>query len=282
MGVDLLKVPAGLDSAIARFGGTRSEWLDLSTGINPVPYPAPRLTADVWTARPDQTTLNRLTGYARSFWNVPEGAAILATAGTATIRAALPYITDAVSIAVHPTVPDGQAWDETIPASGLMVIDESYCDLAPAASHIARATQPDTLILKSFGAFWGLAGLRLGFAIGTPAQIAKLAAILGPLPVCGPALAIGIEALADPAWADDTRARLAKDAQRLDDIMEKQGAPVIGGTDLFRLYEVASAKAAQDHLATHKIWTRCFEDAPDWIMLGLPAPDRWAQLEAAF
>ena len=35
----------GLDHAVARFGGKRSEWLDLSTGINPVPYPAPQLPA---------------------------------------------------------------------------------------------------------------------------------------------------------------------------------------------------------------------------------------------
>ena len=27
----------GLDAAIAQFGGKRADWLDLSTGINPVP-----------------------------------------------------------------------------------------------------------------------------------------------------------------------------------------------------------------------------------------------------
>ena len=42
----------GLDAAIAQFGGTRADWLDLSTGINPVPYPAPVLPADAWTALP--------------------------------------------------------------------------------------------------------------------------------------------------------------------------------------------------------------------------------------
>ncbi len=276
---------AGLDAAIAQFGGTRAQWLDLSTGINPVPYPAPRLPADAWTALPDQAAFKRLSGYARSFWNVPDGAAILPASGTAAILAALAHIVplgDNVTMAVHPGVPDGQAWDAAQFTALITIIDEGFCDVAPAASHIARAATPNTLIVKSFGKFWGLAGLRLGFAIGDPALITKLGDILGPWNVSGPALSIGSEALADPAWADDTRARLAKDAQRLDTIMEKQGAPVIGGTDLFRLYEVGDAKAAQTHLAGHKVWTRTFDHTKDWLMVSLPAPDRWAQLEAAF
>ena len=44
----------GLDAAIARFGGTRTGWLDLSTGINPVPYPVGAFDMDAWTALPDK------------------------------------------------------------------------------------------------------------------------------------------------------------------------------------------------------------------------------------
>ena len=64
--------------------------------------------------------------------------------------------------------------------------------------------------------------------------------------------------------------------------MAKQGAPLIGGTTLFRTYEVADAQAAQDHLAARHIWSRIFPYADNWIRLGLPHPDRWDQLEAAF
>jgi cobalamin biosynthetic protein CobC len=45
----------GLDAAAAAFGGAREDWLDLSTGINPVPYPVGHLTQDAWTALPDQS-----------------------------------------------------------------------------------------------------------------------------------------------------------------------------------------------------------------------------------
>src|SRR6056297_2759091 len=33
-----------LDAAMHRFGGDRAQWIDLSTGINPVPYPMPPLS----------------------------------------------------------------------------------------------------------------------------------------------------------------------------------------------------------------------------------------------
>jgi len=104
---------------------------------------------------------------------------------------------------------------------------------------------------------------------------------VGPWQVSGPALQIGAEALSDFAWADETRARLATDAARLDTLMEGIGAVAIGGTTLFRLYEVADAKAAQDHLAQAHIWSRIFPYADNWLRLGLPAPNVWSRLEAA-
>jgi cobalamin biosynthetic protein CobC len=144
------------------------------------------------------------------------------------------------------------------------------------------ASRPGTVILKSFGKFWGLAGLRLGFAIGDPDIIANLAEALGPWQVSGPALQIGAEALSDFQWADEMRSRLATDSDRLDALMTKQGAVPLGGTSLFRLYEVADAKAAQDHLAQAQIWSRVFPYADNWLRLGLPAAKDWDRVEAAF
>jgi cobalamin biosynthetic protein CobC len=83
-------------------------------------------------------------------------------------------------------------------------------------------------------------------------------------------------------WADETCARLTKDAQRLDDLLIAQGAIVKGGTSLFRLYQVEDAAAAQAHLAQSHIWSRIFPYATDWLRLGLPPPDRWDQIEGAF
>ena len=301
----------GLDAAIAAFGGQRADWLDLSTGINPVPYPIPDMPQDAWTALPDEAAFARLYALARSFWNVPENAAIIGATGASAIIAALPRVIPhgAVCIpgptynehgaafaasgwrlgqdpshalvAVHPNNPDGHIWTVSDFEAAYTVIDESFCDVMPDKSLIHLAARPGVVVLKSFGKFWGLAGLRLGFAIGDPQIIAKLTDLLGPWQISGPALSIGAEALADPAWADETRARLATDTLRLDQLVTRNGAELVGGTTLFRLYKVKDAQAVQDRLAQHHVWSRVFPYAPEWIRLGLPAPDRWAQLESA-
>ena len=300
----------GLDAAIAKFGGKRADWLDLSTGINPVPYPTPKFSADTWTALPDTAAFTRLTGFARSFWNVPEGAAILPAAGASAIIAALPRIlpqgtvtipgptynehgasfvaagwtlqnadTDAM-VVVHPNNPDGINWTADEISAPIRIIDESFCDVMPEASLVHLANQPNTIVLKSFGKFWGLAGLRLGFAIAHPSTIASLSALIGPWPVSGPALEVATRALSDPAWATATRTRLAQDSARLDRLMAPHSS-LVGGTTLFRLYAVPDAHRFQTRLAQHQIWSRIFPYSSTWIRLGLPPAARWSALEAA-
>jgi cobalamin biosynthetic protein CobC len=302
----------GIDAAVKEFGGTRAEWIDLSTGINPVPYPVPPLSNDAWAALPDMGLVNTLTAHARRFWNVPDTATILAAPGASALIAQIPRLTAPASVhipgptynehaasfsaqgwdvvdsgrteakvIVHPNNPDGRVWGADDLTAPLTIIDESFCDVTPAHSLMAHAGQPGTVILKSFGKFWGLAGVRLGFAIGDPVLIAQLQEMLGPWPVSGIALEIGAAALNDLSWADDTRARLARDAGRLDELVCSHGAKLIGGTTLFRLYKVDDASAWQNRLAIHHIWTRIFPYASDWIRIGLPAPHAWTRLEAA-
>jgi len=185
-------------------------------------------------------------------------------------------------VAVNPNNPDGRLWTVKTATQGaptLVVIDESFCDVIPERSLMELATRPGVLILKSFGKFWGLAGLRLGFAIGDPVLTARLAATLGPWPVSGPAIRIGTRALADPDWTCATRRRLRQEADRLDAVMVRAGAAVVGGTTLFRLYETDDARAWQSRLAEAHIWTRVFPYSKTWLRLGLPAPTGWTRLE---
>ncbi len=300
----------GLDAAITQYGGKRADWVDLSTGINPHPYPLGEINAEAWTALPDKGAFARLEAAARRFWNVPEGAAVLAAPGASALIARIPTLhapaqaeiptptynehaaafaangwtlADAgqAQVLVHPNNPDGRLWDRPDWSRALTVIDESFCDVTPEATHIARATEPNTLILKSFGKFWGLAGLRLGFAIGDPALVNRLREAVGPWQVSGPALEIGTRALEDTAWAQTTRKRLAVETARMDGTMMHHGAKLIGGTTLFRLYEVDDAARWQDKLARGHVWSRIFPYSKTWLRLGLPPAGGWAKLEAA-
>lgn len=299
----------GLDAARARWGGAAEEWLDLSTGINPVPYPLPDFTSRDWTALPDTAAQTALTDAARAFWQVPDALDILAAPGASALIARMPLIApsgpvhipaptynehaaafaaagrdiapgDTTRVLVHPNNPDGHLWSQDDLTAALTIVDESFCDVTPEATLIGSATPGRIVILKSFGKFWGLAGVRLGFAIGPPDLIAPLREALGPWPVAGPALRTGTTALRDETWAQATRVRLRADADRLDALMALHGT-LVGGTDLFRLYDVGNATAFQDRLARAHIWSRIFPYSDRWIRLGLPHPDRWSQVEAA-
>ncbi|RYH11788.1 threonine-phosphate decarboxylase CobD [Tropicimonas sp. IMCC6043] len=308
----------GVDAARARWGGTRTDWLDLSTGINPVPYPLPALPQDAWTALPDRDAEARLVAAARRFWSVPAALEILPTPGASASIARMPALLDAsgpvhipeptynehaaafraagrrvqaepearpvATVLVHPNNPDGRLWtEEALPEDGLLVLDESFCDTTPADSLLRLAAlRPRTLVLKSFGKFWGLAGLRLGFVIGPPELIAPLREMIGPWAVSGPALEIGAAALCDRDWAEATRTRLARDAARLDALLAAAGVEKLGGTSLFRLFRAEDATALQERLARSHIWTRRFPYSEHWLRLGLPGDAAgWRRLDAA-
>jgi cobalamin biosynthetic protein CobC len=311
-----------LDVAMKRFGGPLEDWIDLSTGINRRPYPVGELPLRSWAALPSRTELDALHEAARRAYltGAPvlavagAQAAIqtlpyLAEPGRARILAPTyneyaPTLAVAgwqveevgevdalagadLAVVVNPNNPDGQAHD----ASALLalasrvkrlVIDESFADAVPAISLAAEAARPGLLILRSLGKFYGLAGLRLGFVLGAEREIAAMAGMVGPWPVSGTAIEIGRRALLDRAWADTTRARLVRDASRLDALAQAAGWKLIGGTPLFRLYETGNAGAAQEQLAHAKIWSRMFDARPGWLRLGLPGDEtEWDRLAAA-
>jgi len=319
----------GLDAAMARFGGTRKDWIDLSTGINPIAYPLGTIESHVWATLPDRVAHDRLIAAARRFWRVPQDAQIIVANGASALIAALPALspdTDAyipgptynehgaafaahqklrhgddpkaqAHVYVHPNNPDGRLWPgAAVGGRALTIIDESFCDVTPDQSHIARSHEDGVIVLKSFGKFWGLAGLRLGFAIArkstfalaprpdadADAPRAHLADLLGPWAVSGPALCIGTRALGDLEWAAKTRRRLTRDAARLDAIAQSHNMVLAGGTDLFRLYDVGDAMHAQAQLARQHIWTRTFPYSKRWIRMGLPRPEQFARIERAF
>ena len=192
-----------------------------------------------------------------------------------------------LAVVVNPNNPDGRSFDpETLLALsrevGLLVVDESFGDVTPALSLLPHAGRQNLLVLRSFGKFYGLAGVRLGFAFGAAAEIAALGQMAGPWPVSGPAIGIGIRALADQHWAKQMRQQLAADAGRADALAKGAGWCPAGGCALFRLYDTGNAAAAQDRLARHRIWSRIFPWSDSLLRLGLPGPEpEWHRLQQA-
>ncbi|MGY8636235.1 threonine-phosphate decarboxylase CobD [Bradyrhizobium sp. 14AA] len=308
-----------LDLAQQRFGGRAEDWIDLSTGISRLPYPVGEVSARAWSALPSRAEIETLHRAAQHAYRTnaaivamggaqaaiqllpqlaPPGrarilaptyneyAGVLSAAGWDVQEAGeLDALAGAdLAVVVNPNNPDGRSFAPNdllalLPRVGRLVIDESFADAVPKLSLAPEADRPGLLILRSFGKFYGLAGLRLGFAIGNAADIARFAAVSGPWPVSGAAIAIGCRALRDNAWAEATSVRLARDCVRLDEMARGQDWRLIGGTSLFRLYETRDALAAQEKLARGHIWSRVFAKEPTWLRLGLPGSEaEWTRL----
>jgi cobalamin biosynthetic protein CobC len=137
-------------------------------------------------------------------------------------------------------------------------------------------------VLRSFGKFFGLAGVRLGFALADPLTAERLDAQLGPWAVAGPALEYGIRALSDAGWQADMRQRLAQDAGRLDVLLGRFDVPVAGGTSLFRYLSFPEAQSLFSALGSSGVLVRHFAERPGVLRVGLPGSEaEWLRLEGA-
>jgi cobalamin biosynthetic protein CobC len=153
---------------------------------------------------------------------------------------------------------------------GLLIVDEAFADVQPKVSLAPQLGGLPALILRSFGKFYGLPGLRLGFVAGVPTLVERLRALFGDWPVSAPAIEIGTAALADDEWRERTRARVKEESARLRDVLRRHGLMIKGGTHLFTLIEDDDAAAFHEGLARSGIWTRAFAAKPTWLRIGLP------------
>ncbi len=314
-----------LSWADERFGIPAPGWIDLSTGINPFPYPVGAIPPTAWTRLPDARALGALIDAAARRYRAPGPDWVAAAPGSQILIQLLPRLRalsrvavigptygehapcweaaghqvepvgeDAldgdwdVIVLVNPNNPDGRVRDPVMLAGiadrlaargGWLVVDEAFADLVP---EFGMAPRSGCIVLRSFGKFFGLPGLRLGFAIAEPAIARRIAAALGPWPVSGPAIDIALRALADDEWARRTRETLAAGAKRLDAVLGAAGLEIVGGTDLFRLARSPAAPRLFDALGNAGILVRHFPDHPEWLRFGLPADDReYARLRDA-
>src|SRR5262249_21326434 len=270
--LDAARLEHGGDLAAARrlFPHAPQPFIDLSTGINPYPYPLPPLAANVFTRLPDSAAQFRLREIAARTYGALTATHVVCAPGTQIL---LPLVAALVppgragvlgptysehgraaalaghavidvrdvnelrgvdlALVVNPNNPDGRIItkerllalsDDLSGQGGLLVVDEAFMDVGPPEASLAdQVHRGNFIVLRSFGKFFGLAGLRLGFALAAPDLAATLNAALGPWAVSGPAIAIAQRALADDAWIDATRTRLASAAEKLGQLLAGVG-----------------------------------------------------------
>ncbi len=196
-----------------------------------------------------------------------------------------------VAVIVNPNNPDGRPLraeelrdlaQKFASRGKWLVVDEAFADFMPENSLAPLLPLPGVIVLRSFGKCFGLAGLRLGFALSVEPFGKRLKAALGPWAVSGAAVEIGVRAYADAAWRDASAKRLAGEGARLDEILSAAGFELVGGTPLFRLARHEKAGDIFATLCRAGILTRPFAEKPDWLRFGIPYGEQnFARLAAA-
>ena len=249
-------------AAAARYGIPASDWLDLSTGINPIAYPLPAITSAGFAHLPgnDLTLREAAASYCASpalpimaagSQAIIQWLPILRMHGAGRSRVAVPAIgfsehafrwrwaghelleydplqPDAIDsllasewvdvlVVINPHNPLALfvapekllAWREQLAArNGWLVVDEAFVDATPRYSVAQYAELAGLIVLRSFGKYFGLAGIRVGYAFCAEKLGAQLTTAIGPWPVSGPACQIAEAALRDAQWQTNMRVEL--------------------------------------------------------------------------
>lgn len=147
----------------------------------------------------------------------------------------------------------------------LFVLDEAYCDLLPAAQWTpALLAHGNLIVLRSMTKAWGLAGLRLGYALGSPALIEALLAAMPPWNVNACAQVAGIAALADREHYRQTVMLLRQETSVLQHGLQTQGWETFPSEAAFFLVRVDDAATVQHVLLQQGCLVR------DCTSFGLP------------
>lgn len=317
----------GVAAAARAYGIGSEEWLDLSTGINPVPPALPSFDPQLFHRLPDADLFDDVRRAAARFYRSGDVLPIAAAGTQPLVRmlaakvekgrvailsptygeyravfSAAGHVVDEVSklsdvtaehravVVVNPNNPDGRRYSradllalslDLSERGALLIIDEAFGEMHPEASLAGIvAHHPHLVVLKSFGKFFGFAGVRLSFAIAGEEHAAMLEAGLGAWPVSGPALALARHCF--DLDADALRRQIVERAGQLEEVLTGAGLRVAANAGLFLLVEDARAEALHAHLCRHAILTRIFDYRRDWMRLGLPAESAgFARLQAA-
>lgn len=164
---------------------------------------------------------------------------------------------------------------------GWLVVDEAFIDCTPEFSLAAFSERPGLIVLRSFGKFFGLAGIRLGFVLAQPTVLEQLAELLGPWAISGPSRVVATALLQDHAGQRVQRERLLVDGERLAALLSAQGFAPTGGCALFQFCCTPNATELHEFLAAQGILTRLFA-SPLSLRFGLPADEAgWQRLQQA-
>ena len=154
-------------------------------------------------------------------------------------------------------------------------------DVTPELSLASHTHHVGLIVLRSFGKFFGLAGVRLGFVLAERRLLRLLAEQVGPWAVSGPTRVLGQVCLRDTAGQVRQRERCVEAGRRLFDLLERHGFQPHGGCALFQWLITPHAERMHEFMAQRGILLRLFVHDSS-LRFGLPDTEAdWLRLDEA-
>ncbi|MGF6125544.1 cobalamin biosynthetic protein CobC [Pseudomonas frederiksbergensis] len=303
-----------LRKAALQYGIAEADWLDLSSGLAPWPFPIPQIPLRAWARLPETDD-----GLEQAACDYYDAAQVLPVAGSQMAIQLLPRLRRAgkvgvlspcyaehaeawrrngyivrevleqevdffldsldVLVVVNPNNPTGLSltpsrlldWHSRLAQrGGWLVVDEAFMDNTPQLSVAPFANQVGLIVLRSFGKFFGLAGVRLGFVLAERKLLKLLAEQVGPWAVSGPTRVLGQACLQDTAGHSRQRLRSEEASERLAALLERYDLKPQGGCALFQWLITERAEELHEFMARRGILLRLFIHNSS-LRFGLPA-----------
>jgi histidinol-phosphate aminotransferase len=134
-----------------------------------------------------------------------------------------------------------RAFLDALPPGCVVAADEAYADYVDPPRRIRReddvAAGRPLVILRTFSKIFGLAGLRLGYAVAAPELVPFLQAVQEPFNVNRPALVAGAASLGRPGEVDERRRATAAAREHLAAALRETGLDPLPSEANFLLVE---------------------------------------------
>lgn len=159
----------------------------------------------------------------------------------------------------------------------LLIVDVAYAEFADEDLTPTALSLPNAIAIRTFSKAWGLAGLRVGYAIG-PAEIIGWLRVTGsPYAVAGPSLALALTRLGTgetdvAAYAE----RVRRERVELQRLLERLGLTPLPSQGNFVLVRAPDAISLRDRLGAQGISIRAFPGHPelaDWLRITCPGDE---------
>lgn len=180
---------------------------------------------------------------------------------------------------VCPDNPTGHAFTKNelfrlsgaLPEDVLVLMDAAYVEYADSDHTLALLELPNVLTIRSMSKAWGLAGLRIGFAVGPARKIDRLRGFGGPYPLTGPSIAIGIDRLMN--GVDEMRGNVRESrtrGKRLATTIRSAGGSPLPSQANFVLASFPDSRWIHRGMVAQGVLVRQFEHLPGHVRITVP------------